>query len=428
MSFIVGLVLFALGIVLTIALHECGHMVSARACRMRVRRYFIGFGPTLFSFRRREKKTSAAAGRPLMTEYGLKAVPFGGFCDIAGMTAIDEVAPEDEPFSMVKRPVWQRLIVLLGGIMMNLLIGVIVMYFVAVAWGLPNPNVDLSAKVGSTQCVPQSASANSSSQDSSTPDCSGPGPAGKAGIRQGDTIVKVDGHDTPDFTTMGDVVQKIGRDHADDDHDPTVPVVVERNGETRTVDVTIQRVQRETTQGKTVTVGAIGMTWERPNNMYSHYNALSAIPGSLHYSGYMIGQSVVGLAKLPASVPGVVRSIGGGERSESSPMSVVGASVAGGDLVKHDQWSSFFLLLASLNFFLALFNLVPLPPLDGGHVAVTIWEKLRDMVRRLRGLAPLGPADYTKLMPLTVAVFVLLFGFGALVIVADVVNPIRLFG
>ena len=79
MSFIVGLVLFALGIVLTIALHECGHMVSARACGMRVRRYFIGFGPTLFSFRRREKKTSAAAGRPLMTEYGLKAVPFGGF-------------------------------------------------------------------------------------------------------------------------------------------------------------------------------------------------------------------------------------------------------------------------------------------------------------------------------------------------------------
>ena len=109
-------------------------------------------------------------------------------------------------------------------------------------------------------------------------------------------------------------------------------------------------------------------------------------------------------------------------------MSVVGASVAGGDLVKHDQCSSFFLLLASLNFFLALFNLVPLPPLDGGHVAVTIWEKLRDMVRRLRGLSPLGPADYTKLMPLTVAVFVLLFGFGALVIVADVVNPIRLFG
>ena len=102
--------------------------------------------------------------------------------------------------------------------------------------------------------------------------------------------------------------------------------------------------------------------------------------------------------------------------------------MAGGDLVKHDQWSSFFLLVASLNFFLALFNLVPLPPLDGGHVAVTMWEKLRDMVRRLRGLAPLGPADYTKLMPLTVAVFVLLFGFGALVIVADVVNPIRLFG
>lgn len=428
MSFIVGLVLFAIGIVLTIALHECGHMISARAFGMRVRRYFIGFGPTLVSFRRREKKTSVAAGHPLMTEYGLKAVPFGGFCDIAGMTAIDEVAPDDEPFAMVKRPAWQRIIVLLGGIMMNLLIGIVVMYFVAVAWGLPNPHVDLSAKVGATQCVPRTASEAVSSHKIGGPDCSGRGPAGDAGIRPGDTIVKVDGKDTPSFSTMGDVVQKVGHDHKDDDRDPTVPVVVERDGRTRVVHVTVQRVERQSKEGATVTVGAIGMTWERPHDMYMRYNAFSAVLGSLEYSGYMIGQSVIGLAKLPASIPGVVESIAGGERSEDSPMSVVGASVAGGDLVKHDQWSSFFVLLASLNFFLALFNLIPLPPLDGGHVAVTVWEKIRDALRRLRGLAPLGPADYTKLMPLTVAVFVVLFGFGALVVVADVVNPIRLFG
>ena len=134
------------------------------------------------------------------------------------------------------------------------------------------------------------------------------------------------------------------------------------------------------------------------------------------------------MVQLPLMVPGVVESIGCAERDANSPVSVVGASYAGGQLVEHDQWSSFFMLLAMLNFFLALFNLVPLPPLDGGHIAVVVYEKLRDALRRLRGKQPGGPADYRKLMPLTLVVFALLTVFGALVIVADVVNPIRLFG
>ena len=109
-------------------------------------------------------------------------------------------------------------------------------------------------------------------------------------------------------------------------------------------------------------------------------------------------------------------------------MSVVGASRVGGELVERSLWDIFWMMLASLNFFLALFNLIPLPPFDGGHVAVVVWEAVRDRIRALRGLPPAGPADYTRLLPLTYTVGAALLALGAVVIVADVVNPVRLFG
>ena len=124
----------------------------------------------------------------------------------------------------------------------------------------------------------------------------------------------------------------------------------------------------------------------------------------------------------------MVASIFGHERDVNGPMSVVGASRVGGELVERSLWSSFFMMLASLNFFLALFNLIPLPPFDGGHIAVILYEKLRDGIRRLMGKEPKGPADYTRLMPITYVLAFLLMAVGALIIVADVVNPVRLFG
>ena len=104
------------------------------------------------------------------------------------------------------------------------------------------------------------------------------------------------------------------------------------------------------------------------------------------------------------------------------------SSRVGGELVENNLWSSFFMMLASLNYFLALFNLIPLPPFDGGHIAVIAYEKIRDALRRARGLSAKGPADYTRLMPVTYVMAAILMTFGALVIIADVVNPIRLFG
>src|SRR6185312_14277045 len=123
--FVLGVVLFALGIAVSIALHEAGHMYTAKAFGMLVRRYFIGFGPRVFSFRRGE------------TEYGLKWIPAGGFCDIAGMTALDPVTTEEAPRAFFRKPTWQRVVVLSAGSITHFMIGIVLIYVLAVGWGLP---------------------------------------------------------------------------------------------------------------------------------------------------------------------------------------------------------------------------------------------------------------------------------------------------
>ncbi len=145
MMFVLGIIAFALCILLSVALHECGHMWVARATGMKVRRYFVGFGPTLWSTRRPNKLGH--------TEYGVKAVPLGGFCDIAGMTSIDEIAPEDEPYAMYRQKTWKRVAVLAAGPAMNFVVGLVLIYAIAVIWGLPNLHPPTQAIVGETGCV-----------------------------------------------------------------------------------------------------------------------------------------------------------------------------------------------------------------------------------------------------------------------------------
>ncbi|MEJ6019482.1 M50 family metallopeptidase [Corynebacterium sp. H113] len=410
MTFLFGVVLFALGIAVTIALHEWGHLAAARLCGMRVRRYFIGFGPTLWSTK---KHHHGAGGHE--TEYGFKAVPLGGFCDIAGMTAQDPISPDEEPYAMWKQPWWQRIVVLLGGVIMNILIGVILIYAIAVSWGLPNPNVDMTPRVQQTSCVPATQNA-----DGTLSECSGVGPAEKAGLRADDVIVSVNGKDTD---TYPEVVDEIGKATGE-----SIAIVVSRNGREETITVIPEQVERRSNDGSLKTVSGVGIAFERPKNGIIEYNAVTAVGGSLTFTGHMFGAVWDGLLSLPAKVPGVVASIFGAERDQEGPMSVVGASRVGGEMVEANYWSSFVMLLANLNFFLALFNLVPLPPLDGGHIAVVLYEKVRDFIRRRLGKPALGPADYTKLMPVTMAFTAVLLVFGVIVIAADVINPIRLLG
>ena len=397
-----GVALFALGIMVTIALHEWGHMRSALACGMKVRRFYVGFGPTVVKWNRKG------------IEYGFKAVPLGGFCDIAGMTAMDEIDEDERPYAMVYKPWWQRIFVLSGGVLMNILVGLVVLYAVAVTAGLPDPDADYTPTVAKTACVP------ASQIDAQTlSDCTGAGPAAEAGIREGDRITAVNGEAVASFVDLRAKLYEMPGQTAD--------LTVERGTEVLHIDVPVTSVTRLNQAGETVIVGAIGVTSE-PVDVMRSYGPLDGIGATVRFSGSMLSATLQGLASFPGKIPGVVASIFGAERDQEGPMSVVGASRVGGELVERSQWTMFLMMLASLNFFLALFNLVPLPPLDGGHIAVVIYEKIRDFIRGLRGIAPGQPADYTKLMPITYVMSAVLLGIGAIVIIADVVNPVRLFG
>jgi membrane-associated protease RseP (regulator of RpoE activity) len=412
MMFIVGIVLFALAILVSVALHECGHMWVARATGMKVRRYFVGFGPTLWSTTRPNKLGS--------TEYGVKAIPLGGFCDIAGMTSVDTLRPEDEPYAMYKQRTWKRVAVLFAGPAMNFIIGLVLVYGIALVWGLPNLHPPTTAVVGETSCVKSELTRGELGT------CTGTGPAALAGIKAGDVVVKVGA--TP-VATFEDMVTEVRKSSG-----PT-PFVVERtvDGTSTTVDavVDVATTKRWITpaDGGEATgpsdVGSIGIGAAQFGP--THYNPLSAVPGTLAFSGDLAVQLGKSMAAIPSKVGALVHAIGGGERDPETPISVVGASIIGGDTVDHGLWVAFWFFLAQLNFVLGAINLVPLLPFDGGHIAVALYEKIRNMFRAIRGVLPAAPVDYTKLMPATYVILAVVVGYMALTVTADLVNPIRLF-
>lgn len=402
MSYFFGVILFAFGIAATIALHEWGHFATARLFGMKVRRFFVGFGPTVWSVQKGE------------TVYGFKAIPLGGFCDIAGMTNQDEITPEEAPRAMMYKPWWQRIIVLLGGIFMNIILALIIIYGLAVSSGLPNPQVDTTPVVGELSCVaPNQIDAETLAS------CTGTGPAAAAGLQVGDRIIKADGQQLAAFSDLRDYVMTKPNE--------TVTLTIDRDGRVMDLPVAVESANRLRQDGSEVTVGAIGIA-SAPLDVFTTYNPVVAVGATFGFAGSLVNDTLQGLAAFPAKIPGVIAAIFGAERQVDGPVSVVGVSHVGGVLVERSAWPMFFMLLASLNFFLAFFNLVPLPPLDGGHIAVVVYERIRDLIRKLRGLAPGGPADYSKLMPITLAVATLLVGVGAIVVIADIVNPIQLFG
>jgi membrane-associated protease RseP (regulator of RpoE activity) len=398
LAWILGIILFALGICISVALHEAGHMGAAKMFGMRVRRYFIGFGPTIWSFRRGD------------TEYGLKAIPAGGFCDIAGMTALDEVTPEEAPRAMWRFATWKRFVVMVAGSITHFIIGFIVLYLMAVTMGLPNLSFDVNTVKPEVGTVNECVADKTTSQDSG---CA-PGaaaPAKDAGLRPGDVVQSVDGTPTPTWQDMVAKVEKLSG---------PAEFVVRRGGETLTLTVDVAQVSAA--DGK---VGAIGVSVALPPAV-NNYSLAGGFGGAASFTGEMFVGVWNGLLAFPEKIPKVIEAIGGAERDPETPVSVVGASIIGGDAVERGLWEMFLLLLATLNFFVGVFNLLPLLPLDGGHIAVLFYEKIRDWLRRLRGKPAGGPVDYSKLSAVTM-VFVLIGGAVVLLTVtADIVNPIRI--
>ncbi len=412
MMFAIGVVLFALAILLSVALHECGHMWVARATGMKVRRYFVGFGPTLWSTRRANKLGH--------TEYGIKAVPLGGFCDIAGMTSVEELDPEDRPYAMYRQKTWKRVAVLAAGPGMNFVIGFVLIYAIAIIWGLPNLHQPTTAMVGETSCVKSEVS------QGQLGDCLVPSPAAAAGIRAGDVIVAVGDTPVSSFDELVTAVRPL--------NGPTA-VTIQRDEDgrtqefTTTVDITQSQryVVGEGADAPPVPadVGTIGVTAAVFGPV--QYNPLAAVPATFAFTGDLTVELGKALAKIPTKVGALIDSIGGGERDPETPISVVGASIIGGDTVDQGLWVAFWFFLAQLNFVLGAVNLIPLLPFDGGHIAIAVFEKIRNVFRSARGKVAAAPVNYLKLMPATYVVLVVVAGYMLLTVTADFVNPIRPF-
>jgi membrane-associated protease RseP (regulator of RpoE activity) len=402
LAYIIGVVLFALCIGASLALHEAGHLLSAKAFGMKVRRYFIGFGPRVWSFRRGE------------TEYGLKAVPVGGFCEIAGMTTLDEVDPEDEPRAMWRQKTWKRTVVMATGPFTHFLLGFVVLYVMAVTFGLPNvAEKPVLSQVSA--CVHDATTNAQVVEQTCRPGESGPAQA--AGLRGGDEVISVGGVSTPTWSAMVEQVQHSAG--------PT-PFVVRRGDQTLRLTVDVPRVDRPVTgtDGRTE-IAQVGVAGVSATTSFD-YTAWSAVGGTMSFAGDLVGQTFHKLVQFPQRIPAVINAIFGGERDAETPVSVVGASRIGGEAVEAGLWQLFLLLLAGLNFFMGVFNLLPLLPLDGGHIAITWYEHVRNWLRDRRGKTAAAPVDYTKLSGITMVLVLVGGAVLLLTVTADIVNPIRI--
>ncbi|MGH3761685.1 M50 family metallopeptidase [Actinophytocola sp.] len=395
MAYVIGVVLFALGIGVSLALHEAGHLVAGKAFGMKVRRYFVGMGPTVFSFSRGE------------TEYGLKWLPVGGFCDIAGMTTLDELTPDEERRAMWRHKAWKRTTVMLAGPITHFALAFGVLYLLATTLGLPN----LAEKPVVWQVSSCVADARTT-EELANPACAAgsTGPAQTAGIRPGDEIVAVAGTTTPTWTELVAAVQNSSG--------PTM-FDVRRGEETLRLTVDVPRLDRP---GLDAPVGVAGVS----ATASFAYGPLAAFGATASFSADMIGRTATKIAEFPQRIPAVVSAIFGGERDPETPVSVVGASRIGGEAVEAGLWQLFFLLLAGLNFFMGVFNLLPLLPMDGGHIAIIWYERVRNWLRERRGKTAAAPVDFTRLSTVTMVLVLIGGAVMLLTITADIVNPIRL--
>jgi membrane-associated protease RseP (regulator of RpoE activity) len=391
-----GWLIFLVALLVSVMLHETGHFVAAKRFGMKATRYFVGFGPTLWSTMRGE------------TEYGIKAFPVGGFVKIEGMTSLDEVDPEDEPRSFRRAPGWQRLIVLAAGSFMHFVIAAVLIFGLALSIGIENDN---TTKLGTVAaCVPSNEQALTSGAACTSGEAKSP--AVIAGLKVGDQVTGFNGAPVSNWTQLSDEILKVK---------PGTPVslTVERDGHQLTLHTALAQVP-----------GHGSYFGIAPTTVFQRQNPVDAVK----YVGTGFSQVVTGSVSALAHLPGAVPQLFAKDRASTpagNVSSVVGAArVTGQAVAANVGWeykvSFVLLLIASLNIFVGLFNLLPLLPLDGGHIAVVIWERIKAAFARLRRKPDPGMVDYRKLVPVSFSIFLVLVVFGVMLILADIVNPVSI--
>ncbi|HUV48872.1 MAG TPA: M50 family metallopeptidase [Actinomycetes bacterium] len=424
---LVGLAIFVIGVLGSIALHEVGHLVPAKRFGVRVTQYMVGFGPTVWSRLRGE------------TEYGVKAIPFGGYIRMVGMfpphrnrqgelvlaasstgpfqsmiedarrTSVDEIRAGEEHRAFYQLPVRQKLVVMLGGPTMNLFLAGLLYTVALVVLGVPTLTTTV-AQVA--PCVPANVVDECTDSDPQSP-------AAAADVQAGDQIVAVDGVAYNDWLDVVDVVRAQPGDE--------VVLTVARGDRTLDLPVTVgsTEVPDPDNPTKVVTAGFIGLS----PAVEQQRSSISAVPERMWEFVSRSGQAIL---SIPSKMVGVWQAaFGDEERDPTGPVSVVGVgkfSVA----VAEDQatvgWkvANWLTLLAALNMALFFFNLIPLLPLDGGHVAGALYEGGRRQIAKARGRPDPGPVDVARMLPVAYSVAFLLIGMSVLLIYADIVNPIAL--
>jgi membrane-associated protease RseP (regulator of RpoE activity) len=433
---IVGWLVLLVGVMVSIGLHELGHMIPAKKFGVRVSQYMVGFGPTLWSRTKGE------------TEYGIKAIPLGGFVRLVGMmppapagtrrgtgfwselvadardASVAEVRPGEEHRAFYNLSTPKKLVVMFGGPFVNLLIATFLMGVILVGYGLPAVSTTVAQL---SECVPASVTSTATGDD-----CEGQpaAPAAAAGLEPGDEIVAFGGTDVTSWQQLvGLINESAGRESE---------VVVLRDGERTTLEVTPARTDRPVVdEDGAAVLGADGEPLVEPGGFvgFSPLQVREQQPlwRVLPEVGNMTWQTATMVATFPVRLAdAATEAFTAEERSPDSIQSVVGVARISGEIMALDEAIldrvMFFLsLLASLNIALFVFNMIPLLPLDGGHLVNALYEGGKRTVARVRRAAVLpGPADVARMTPVAYVVFMILLGVGGILIVADLVDPVRI--
>jgi membrane-associated protease RseP (regulator of RpoE activity) len=373
-----GILAFAIALLLSVMVHEFGHYITAKRFDMKVTEFFLGFGKRIWSFTRGE------------TEFGIKAIPAGGYCRIEGMTPRDEMPAGEESRAFFGATTSRKLIVLGAGSFAHFVIGFLLIFSIFFGVGV---NALLSDV---TQVAPNSAAAAS-------------------GFQIGDKITAINGKKVTNWFTDAKAISASGGKE--------LTFTVERDGS----EITIKAAPTYLTSEKRYMLGIVTKVGTQRESF------VTSITESGRATASLTRESVKALIALPTKVPQLIRQTFGHEKRDPNGLvGVVGAARVSGDAISSNKLNNterlgtFLLLIASLNIFIGLFNLLPLLPLDGGHMAVAIADEIRAFFARLRGKPRPAGIDVNVLTPITATVFAVLAELTAILLIADIFNPVSL--